>query len=121
MAEGYTYLARVCFWDKNYGTAYLYSRKAMDIYNSQDSDYTYDSNITTIYSNMGHMNTKLGNYDVALKMTKKAFDITVANMETDTWFVNFYNTSLLYNINSIYEEFVHDGTSYETWFRENFE
>lgn len=99
VAEGYTYLARVCFLDKNYGTAYLYSRKAMDIYNSQDSDYTYDSNITTIYSNMGHMNTKLGNYDVALKMTKKAFDITVANMETDTWFVNFYNTSLLYNLN----------------------
>lgn len=121
VAEAYTYLAKVSAIEEDYETAYSYSKKAMDIYTNQNSMYTYEYEIATTYGNMGYMNMELGNYDVALKMVRKAYDIAVDKMEEDTEMRDLFNDFILDNIKSIYDEFVHDGTSYETWFRDNFE
>jgi len=81
VAEGYTYLARVSIMEEDFETAYFYSRKAMDIYISQDLSYTYERQISNMYNSMGYINMELGNHSAALKMIKKAFDIAVKNME----------------------------------------
>lgn len=121
VAEAYTYLAKVSAMEEDYETAYSYSQKALDIYTNQNPMYTYEYEIASIYNNMGYMNMELGNYDAALKMVRKAYDIAVDKMEEDTKMRDFFNNFILENIKSIYDEFIHDGTSYETWFRENFE
>ena len=121
VAEAYTYLAKVSITEQDYETAYSYSQKALDIYTNQNSVYACENEISSIYNNMGYMNMELGNYDAALKMVRKAYDIAVDKMEEDTKMRDLFNDFILENIKSIYDEFVHDGTSYETWFRENFE
>ena len=121
VAEGYRFLSRVSVMEEDYETAYLYSRKEMDIYTSQDVSYAYDEQIVNIYSNMAYLNTELGNYDAALKLIGKAYDIAVDKMDENAEIKEFYRDYILNNIKSIYDEFVHDGTGYETWFRENFE
>ncbi len=121
VAEGYRLLSRVSVREEDYETAYLYSRKEMDIYTSQDASYAYDEKIVNIYNNMGYLNTKLGNDNAALKMIKKAYGIAVVKKETDMAIREFYDQNIMNNIQLFYKEFVHDGTSYETWFRENFE
>ena len=121
VAEGYHLLSRVSVMELDYETAYLYNRKEMDIYTSQDSAYSYDDSIVRIYNNMGYLNTKLGNDHAALKMIKKAYDIAVVKKETDMEIEEFYDKNIMNNIKLFYKEFIHDGTGYETWFRENFE
>ncbi len=121
VAEAYTYLAKVSAMEEDYETAYSYSKKALDIYTNQNSKYACEYDIATIYGNMGYMNMELGNYDAALKMVRKAYDIAVDRMEEDTEMRDLFNDFILDNIKSIYDEFVHDGTSYDTWFSENFE
>ena len=70
---------------------------------------------------MGYLNTKLGKDNAALKMIKKAYGIAVVKKETDMVIKEFYEQNIMNNIKLFYKEFIHDGTSYETWFRENFE
>ena len=75
-------------------------------------------------------------YDTALMYYEKAVEYagadeivrvyrliadTYDDMEEDVEMRDLFNDFILDNIKSIYDEFVHDGTSYETWFRENFE
>ena len=121
VAEGYTYLARVSVMEKDFETAYFYSRKAMDIYISQDISYNYERQISNMYNSMGYLNMESGNYNAALKMIKKAFDIAAKSMEENEEIKDLYEDYILDNIKSIYKEFIHDGTDYETWFKENFE
>lgn len=70
---------------------------------------------------MGYLNTKLGNRNAALKMIRKAYDIAIVEKERDAVIKEFYDNNILNNIELFYEEFIHDGTDYETWFKENFE
>ena len=70
---------------------------------------------------MGFLNMESGNYNAALKMIKKAFDIAAKSMEENEEIKDLYEDYILDNIKSIYKEFIHDGTDYETWFKENFE
>lgn len=121
VAEGYRLLSRVSVMEQDYETAYLYSRKEMDIYTSQNATYTYDDVIVNIYNNMGYLNTKLGNRNAALKLIRKAYNIAIVEKETDAAVKEFYDNNILNNIELFYDEFIHDGTDYETWFKENFE
>ncbi|MCI9536193.1 MAG: hypothetical protein HFG53_15575 [Lachnospiraceae bacterium] len=121
VAEGYRFLSRASVMEQDYETAYLYCRKEMDIYTSQNAAYTYDDVIVNIYNNMGYLNTKLGNRNAALKMIRKAYDIAIVEKERDAVIKEFYDNNILNNIELFYEEFIHDGTDYETWFKENFE
>lgn len=98
VAEGYHLLSRVSVMEEDYETAYLYNRKEMDIYTSQDSSYSYDESIVRIYNNMGYLNTKLGNDHAALKMIKKAYDIAVVKKETDMEIKEFYDKNIMNNI-----------------------
>ena len=43
------------------------------------------------------------------------------SMEENEEIKDLYEDYILDNIKSIYKEFIHDGTDYETWFKENFE
>ena len=93
----------------------------MDIYISQDISYNYERQISNMYNSMGYLNMESGNYNAALKMIKKAFDIAAKSMEENEEIKDLYENYILDNIKSIYKEFIHDGTDYETWFKENFE
>lgn len=120
VAEGYKNLSKVNVRERDFESAYTYCRKALDIYKNQSNAYSYDREIAGLYSNMGVLNRKLGDYATALELYQRSYDIVKERKEEQD-FLEFYEETLGINIKNLYDSTVDDERGYEAWFNENFE